>query len=127
MKVYISGAFGHRAEIRGFAQRLENKAHEVTSHWLTEPDMRLDDPAIMEWEERQRCNEDVLDVRRSDVLLLVGYWDSTAGGYHTEMGMAVALEMPIIVLGEPRNFFYRWPYVRLATGIDDALNILGDL
>ncbi|KKM59895.1 hypothetical protein LCGC14_1547450 [marine sediment metagenome] len=127
MKVYVSGSFTHRAEVRRAALLLGVAGHHVTSHWLTEPDMRFGDPAITEWEERQRCNEDVLDVRRSDVFLLINRWASSSGGYPTEMGIAIEREMPIIVVGTPRNIFYRWPYVRMAASVADAINMMGDM
>ena len=61
-------------------------------------------------EKRARANEDLLDIVRSDAMLLVTYKDSTSGGFHVELGAAqmksvMGSTMPIYLLGPKRNVF----------------------
>lgn len=106
MKVYLSGSFDARDEIAKDAAFLRGLGFEITSSWLNEPPIRYDSPEHEEWQKRARANEDLLDVERSDVVVVYTHWPSTSGGLHVELGIAAALRKRIIVFGPRLNVFH---------------------
>lgn len=127
MRVYIGGAFDHVPELRAYATELQVAGHEVTSHWMYEPPIRHDDPEHVAWERRARCNDDVLDIERSDAVVIITRWPSTTGGYHTELGIAIGKRIPIITLGPLPNVYYEWAGVAFAVDWPDVLERLEEL
>ena len=105
MKIYLSGAFDHRDDIRSIASALEAQGHVTTSHWVDEPPLVFDDTEFSLWERRARANDDVADVRRADVVVVIALWPSTTGGRYWEEGFAFGLGKRIIRVGPPENMF----------------------
>lgn len=122
MKVYLAAAYSARDILWGWLKpELESRGHEVTSSWLDERHeltagsvgAALDaSPEYL----RKHIAGDILDVARSDVLvLLTGSFMAQAGipgplhtgGRHVETGVALALDIPVVVLGPPENIFHR--------------------
>ena len=110
MKLYISGSFSDRDRLTEFANNLSYLGEEITSSWLTEPIIKVEGEHDA-WEKRARANEDLLDVERSDALLLVTYVESSTGGYNTELGIALANRKPIYLVGPKRSVFMYSNYV----------------
>lgn len=105
VKVYLSGSFAARDVIAERADDLRHLGVTVTSSWLEEPPITHDDPAYDAWLKRARANEDVEDVRRSDMVVVFTEWPSTSGGLHVETGMAISERKPIMVVGPRLNVF----------------------
>lgn len=105
MKIYLSGSFNLRQDIALLARELKSKGFEVTSSWLSEPEVRFDDAATEEWARRARANEDVEDIRRSDALIVFTRVPSTSGGLYWELGYADALGLDLYVVGPVLNVF----------------------
>src|SRR6266853_5363700 len=78
------------------------KGFEVTSRWL---DHHSDnDPANLK-EQREQAEEDIVDLLRADIFVILNLEKSE--GKACEMGMAYASNMPVILVGEKtRNVFY---------------------
>ena len=128
IKVYVAGSFDHAKEINTFADILRRTPGvEITSHWLQEPPLDQHDYELAQWHARVRCNEDVIDLERSDVLVLVSWWPSTKGGMHAELGMAIAHRMPILLVGPEQNFFYNWSYVKRVDDAQGVIDVLEEL
>lgn len=102
-------------QIRICAADLRSRGIEVTSSWLEEPDrptIQLPEQALEK--KKEYAVQDVLDVSKADVLVL--FADQTKSiiraGRHVEFGIAVACQMPILVVGkEYENIFHFLPNV----------------
>lgn len=124
MKVYIAAPYGARAQAQWCAAHLTG--HEVTSSWLggTRPvdeSTTCTAPALSDEQAARYAERDLADVARSDVLILltasiaqISAGGAASGGRHVEVGYALALGKPVIVVGEPENLFHRSRLVYLA-------------
>lgn len=144
MRIYIAAPYAVRDELRVFAQALNEDGHIVTSTWLdatheihagtleTAPD--LDDDYA-----EQHSRQDVDEVAASDLVVLVTWGTAQAlamgrdlggnsGGRHVETGVALALDIPVLVWGEPENIFHRGICAVAADWdtVIDQINVLRD-
>jgi hypothetical protein len=61
-------------------------------------------------ESHEEAEQDIDDVRRSHVLVLLKPAAShreTTGGHHVETGIALERGIPVLLLGEPENVFHK--------------------
>lgn len=113
-KVYLAGRFDRQHEFRRYRDELVDVGIEVTADWL---DNHGDAERIASGQEHYSDLElgdfaasDLHDVRKAD--LLVAFTESpdigsSSGGRHIETGFALALDMPIIVVGPRENVFHK--------------------
>ena len=105
MKVYVAGPWMRKAEVIAFAKQLRKVGHEVTSRWFD----HVGDPndptgATVPLEEIQfQARQDLEDVRRADVLIVLNLEKSE--GKAAETGYAIAFGIPIISVGKRSNIF----------------------
>lgn len=109
MKVYLSARYDRRLDLVPLRDELLAEGFGSTSTWLCG---NLDhSTATAELEEA--------DIRESDVVVAfseepVMYSDrpfAARGGRHVEVGMALALGIPVIVVGPAENIFHLLPEV----------------
>lgn len=146
MKLYLAAPFAGRDIIMGIAPLFTNGGHQVVSGWLnsrrpivsenlgTAPGAT--DRAVVEHHARL----DLQEVEEADVLV---HWtarflqalDPTldpvvhqlhSGGRHVETGFALALNKPIVLLGEPENIFQRG-LSHVCPTLSDALDLLDEM
>lgn len=100
---YFAGAYGDIERHRKLAGAIEaHSGWPCTSHWLDAgSEERNDDPEV--------AAEDRSDVERAAALVVRG--PSPRGGTWVEMGMAIALRKPVILLGSPGEANWREPPV----------------
>lgn len=118
LKVYIAAPFPMKYEAVLLKELVEASGHEVTSTWLRIDDMPDTDAA---------ARLDLSDVQRADVLLALnpaGWELKGTGGRHAELGAALILEKPVVLLGERTNVFHHHSNVELATTRSEALTHL---
>ncbi len=99
MRVYIAAPYPLRDMAQALMRRVEGAGHTVTSTWLTSYDRMTNEFACL----------DLADVRRADVLLALSpseWLDKGTGGRHVEFGYALALNKPIVLIGERGNIFH---------------------
>lgn len=99
MKVYIAAPYPVRERAATMMRVMELKGIEVTSRWLKAPDTMGDEHA----------RKDLEDVAAADVLLALNpedWGDKGTGGRHVELGYALALGKPILLVGERTNIFH---------------------
>lgn len=123
MKLYIAGPFAARDLLAQQAWVFEQSGHTITSEWLygTRP-ITLGtvgtSPDSSDKEVRQHANADLEQVSKADVLIMyTEQWIRMAkpditgplnsGGRHVEMGYALALGKPVVVMGPTENIFQR--------------------
>src|SRR5688572_468644 len=98
-RVYIAAPYPIRDRAIAMMRVFEAHHLEVTSRWLKAPDTLSDEHA----------QKDLQDVARADVLVAVNpvSWESSGtGGRHVELGYALALGKPVLLVGERSNIFH---------------------
>lgn len=105
MKIYLSGSFKARQQIRERAFELQDHGHECVSNWLFEPALQVGDPETEAWQMRARGNEDIIDVSRADLFVMFAEWPSSTGGRFVELGVALALRIPVVIIGKRETVF----------------------
>lgn len=123
MRIYIAAPYAVRDYLRPFADSLAREGHIITASWLdatheihagtleTAPD--LDDDYA-----EAHARQDVDEVAQSDIVVLVTWptaqslafgqdLGGNSGGRHVETGVALALDIPVLVWGQPENIFHR--------------------
>ena len=116
LRVYLASPYGRKEDLRNYAIELQSLGMVVTSRWLDEPDkptVQLHEVAHTTL--REYATRDIDDVTTADVMVL--FTDPTKtiirAGRHVEFGMALALNIPILVVGlEHENIFHMLPEVK---------------
>lgn len=107
MRVYLASPWELQADVKQLHDALVDAGIDSIARWLDADDNTYTEAWAM------RCLE---DVRRCDVFML---WNPEAwgrigtGGRHVELGYALALDKPVIVLGARTNIFHHLSYVLL--------------
>lgn len=119
MKVYIAGRFQRYPEFRGYAKELVGAGYECTSSWLNSVGeiIYASNPKVA----AVRAGMDLADIKRSDVVVM--FSDSGPkqhGGRHVETGYAIALGIPVVVVGRVENIFHNLPCVNNVASWEDA-------
>lgn len=116
MNIYLSSRYSRMNELRGYAEEIRkiNPELVVNSRWL-KGDHVLEVGSSLTVDE-QNCRfaeEDVEDVTNADMLVMFSCDPKTPGrgGRHVEFGIAVALGIPIAVVGPKENVFHDLPEV----------------
>ena len=121
MKGYLAAPYALRDDLRAYAAEMQHHRHECTSSWLFEdhpitPTTLGTSPASSDQYAQFHVANDIWDVQRSDVLVLFTWpfalnlrpeLGGNSGGRHVETGVAMALGIPVIVLGPAENIFHR--------------------
>jgi nucleoside 2-deoxyribosyltransferase len=110
IKVYLAAQFARRDEMRGHRSTLESVGITVTSRWLDE-EGSLDGSMDDKTEEFyiKTAYIDLEDVRAARCLIFFAEDPKIGikrGGRHVEFGYALALGIPIAVIGPKENIFH---------------------
>lgn len=109
-RVYIAAPFPLRDYAVAMMHDLERRfGFEVTSRWLKAPDELADEHA----------RKDLADIAAADVLLAINpsdWIDKGTGGRHVELGYALALGIPIVLLGSRSNIFHHLSSIIVVEG-----------
>lgn len=108
--VYVASRFYDKERARALAKILEDEGFAVTSRWF---DYESALGTMTDEHRRHVAQLDAYDVRQSQALV---FWNpsdrvQSGGGCHVEVGMALALGIPVFVLGERENVFHWAPGV----------------
>ena len=119
MKIYIAGKFEEHVLIARYAEKLENRGHEITFPWFRRH-------VVGGISLQQSAEEDVYGVRDSDACVFVFERDLVYKGAYAELGMAVALEKRILVVGHAADscIFMNLPQVERVETLDEVLEVL---
>ncbi|TWT58927.1 Nucleoside 2-deoxyribosyltransferase [Thalassoglobus neptunius] len=142
--VYLAARYSRRLELCEYRTALEANGIKVTSRWLNGFHQIGDDgtpineegEALVEegdngsrTEQSARlrlhfANEDVADVRSCNVLIAFTEpprSSASRGGRHVELGMALGMGKPVIVVGHRENIFCWLDCVKFVESFEDAL------
>lgn len=111
-RIYLAARFARREELREIAEELAKAGARVTSRWLDESPLR-------DWElgnarAATLAEMDFGDLRSADVCIAFtegGEGPSGRGGRHAELGIALALNLRVIVVGPREHVFHCLPAV----------------
>lgn len=112
MKIYIAAPYPIRDHAIDVMHDLESQGHVITSRWLKAPDELTDEHA----------RKDLDDVREADMLLALnppGWEDKGTGGRHVELGYAIALSIPVMLVGARTNIFHYLKEVRVIASVGE--------
>lgn len=125
MKVFVSGKIGSQGEVEYLMESLRGRGHEITFDWTTIEHLRP-------YEDNEEASEaaavkETAGVASADVLILVSHQRGV--GMFVELGVALALEKPVIVVtsGTPRTMFFFHPLVERVSTTDEVFEVLDKL
>jgi hypothetical protein len=98
--VYLAASWNRREEMRMYRRQLERYNIRVTSRWLDTDHLDSFDGD----KGKVGATVDVQDIMRADTLILFS-GNSTTGGLHVELGIAIGLGIATVVIGEVENIF----------------------
>jgi nucleoside 2-deoxyribosyltransferase len=127
VKIYLAAPFSWKDQMNIYASELRELGMEVTSRWLEEP--HASTTQLSELEEEQHsfyAKQDCQDISNADVLVFFSDPSKTIvrGGRHVEFGIALALGMPVVVIGEKENIFHYSAGITHCENWTQAKNIL---
>lgn len=124
MRIYIAAPWRRRPEAIAAGERFKAAGHELTCRWFThETDGDPNDSTGVTCDPvsiRFQANEDITDVLRADVLVVLNLQKSE--GKAVETGIAIANNIPVISVG-PRSNIFQVLGTEVAD-IDEALGVL---
>jgi nucleoside 2-deoxyribosyltransferase len=129
-RVYLAGPFASRPILALARTELQQIGWTVSSRW---PDSTEDSDTDTSAEvQAQAAVADLEDIRQASDLVVVftaqsvGLRPAVSGGRHVETGYALALRLPVIVVGEPENVFHHLPQVTVVPDWHQAVLELAD-
>lgn len=127
--IYIAATFARRVVLRhSVVAPLQAKGYEVTSRWIFEGDgpvLGQDDLIVDPTLGEVPGTECLADVKRADMVAVLTDIPSSTGGYHVELGYALALGKSIAIVGPPLNVFHTLPTLKKYPTISTFLREMG--
>ena len=134
MKIYLAARYSRLSELQGYADELREIGHRVDAHWLR-GEHQMNEvwtvesaSASVPMEGRPFAEDDLYDVFEADMLIAFSEEPRTGGasrgGRHVELGLALAWDKEIIVVGPRENVFHTLPQVRHFWRWPEALEAL---
>jgi len=119
---YTAGPWHDRAIVKGVRDKLVEADYKVNSRWLDIPENPPEGMSYEEYQQMQARN-DLADVVSADVLMYVntGY---KSEGKATELGVAIAMLKPIIIIGDRSNNIFLNLGMPCFADIDAAIDFL---
>ena len=108
MRIYLASRYSRRLEIVEYKEQLHALGHVVTSRWLQGNHQAENDDLYRGAAAERFAREDVDDLRSAERLIAFTEEPRTTtsrGGRHVEFGYALAVGMPILVVGPREHVF----------------------
>lgn len=141
LTVYLAAAYSRREELCGYRKQLAADGLGVRATWLEGPDQRLingqlldaateakiesrrfDTPRSMSY--ASMCaQQDLADIEAADVVVMFT-GGGRGGGRHVEVGYALALGVPVLLVGARENVFHALPEIKQVATWDEAVALL---
>jgi hypothetical protein len=130
-RIYLAASWSVRGQMLVRQRELRQMGHYVTSTWLDDdtaavepgPDPNCDDP-----ERAAGCaRADAADLMLADLVIMSTDVPSTTGGFHVELGLALAAEKEIILVGPRLNIFHYLPTIQHYDSWTEVLTYLGSI
>lgn len=108
MRVYLAARYQEHPTMRQWRDLLAGHGIAVTSRWI-EGQHEITADADSDAQRARFALEDLQDVRAASWLVMYSprdHFRTGRGGRHVEVGVALALRIPIILVGERENVFH---------------------
>jgi len=141
VKIYLASRYSRREELCVYRTALESAGHEVTSRWLNGAHQIAPDGTPLNAEREKQfedmsdprgaalrqsfLQEDMADVARAE--LVIAFTEQpradggSRGGRHVELGLALAWQKQIFVVGPRENLFCWHPSIEQFNEWETAL------
>jgi hypothetical protein len=129
MKFYLAASYDRMDEMALHRLFIESRGHKVTSRWIDGhpeiigPDgltvQMINDPQYFALC-RETADHDLLDIEAADAVLSFS-GATTSGARHVEVGYALALGLPIYVIGDFENLFHTAGMTMKCGSVRDAV------
>lgn len=111
MKVYLAATFARKEEMKRYRLVLNAIGIEVTSRWIDVDQPEPLGPNTLDANPDiglKYARTDIEDINKADWIILFGDSGpgSSRGGHNVELGYAIALGMPVHLVGSRENVFY---------------------
>jgi len=118
VKIYIAGKWETHEHIKTYADKLRALGHTITFPWF---ERHLGDTPLP-----VAAMEDTRGVRESEVCIFVFQWVLPYSGAMSELGMAIALDKRVIIIGHggDNNVFTNFPLVEHVESFEEACKCL---
>jgi hypothetical protein len=111
MKIYFSARYSRLPELQGYAKELELLGHIVTSRWVEGQHQNFDRDSLEPGNRgaaTAHLASSLGDLTTADAV--VSFTEEpgaqTLGGRHVELGVAIAMDKTVFVIGPVENLFY---------------------
>ena len=114
--IYLASRYRRRQELISYGDQLKADGHIVTSRWVYAEGRNSDRWANLAELRMQYAQEDVEDLQAADTVIAFSEEDNSPyshGGRHVELGMALAWNKDVYLVGNPENIFCHLPAVKL--------------
>jgi nucleoside 2-deoxyribosyltransferase len=114
MRIYLAASYAQKERMRGYRDELLRRNHIVTSRWIELRDGQGMGPAEIAKDYRRAMNVarmDIDDITVSEILLVFTDVPSTSGGFHFEVGYAMARDKLIALIGPRPSVFFSLPII----------------
>lgn len=122
MKIYVAAKFEEAQRVQRVYETLRARGFTITHDWTTEDASLYEGEAKLAYK-RQCAINDYHGVKNADAMLVLNH--ALLYGGAAEMGMAIALEKPVYVVGSDirENIFFHLgpPYVMICPSLPDAI------
>lgn len=115
--VYIAAPMQMRDEAAAVREELKERGIDCTSHWI-------DGQMPTDVEAARRDFNDILNADAIAFLNPKSWSTSGTGGRHTEVSFALALRIPIFLVGRPSNVFHTLPEVTVLATTSELIDML---
>lgn len=99
--MYVAGPFSDRDKVRVISEKLQEAGHRVSSSWLQVRELPPEGP-VREDYYREQGLIDLQEVIESDMLIYCNT-GTLSEGKATELGVAIAMLKPTIIIGDRSN------------------------
>ena len=140
MNIYLAARYSRREELCGYRAQLQKLGHDVPARWLNgghqintegqplkESGEQLveDGAADVAAELRQKfAIDDFDDVKACDLLVAfteIPRTSTSRGGLHVELGLALGMGKPVVIIGPRENIFCWLPTVPQFNSLEEFL------
>lgn len=123
MRVYLAARYSTHPTMRAWRVRLAAAGIAVISRWINgDHEGRADE------DRRRFAAEDLEDLRMADVVIawnpIEHHGGGRGGGRHVEFGYALALGLPIVLVGAREHVFHWCPEVVAVADLEAAIAVL---
>lgn len=124
MKIYVAAKFEEAPRVQKLYKILRERGHEITHDWTTEDASKYSGADLAAYKAECAYN-DYLGVKHCDLCLVLNH-DKLYGGA-AEMGMAIAWNKKIVVVGESirENIFFHLKNMIKPKSTEAALEYIG--